>query len=365
MKPEVFVKELKRIGYGPYIGVPCSILKELINYLVTSEKDLYYAAANEGEAMGLASGFALSNRIPVVMMQNSGLGNIVNPLTSLSLVFNFRALLLITLRGEKGTNDEPQHSIMGEITESLLKLLKIEYEILDVDNYVLQLEGLYEKMCLLDRPVALLIRSKTFRASNKLEQRTEMQTLQRVDAIKCICNTIRKEDIIISTTGKISRELYFFGRECESNFYVIGAMGCAASIGLAIAIDNPHKRVIVLDGDGSILMKMGTLATIGRYKVNNLLHIVLDNEEYESTGGQPSSSSVARIDLVARGCGYDKTYLVDEIEGLHKCLIQELSSQGTVMIVVKVKGGMQKLGRPEKQPMFYKNRFFDFLNRGM
>lgn len=362
MRAESLINQLEKHGFGPYTGVPCSFMKELITYVVL-HKDTYdyYSCTNEGESIGVAAGLALSGKTPVVLMQNSGLGNTINPLTSLTMIYKFKVLLIISLRGEAGINDEPQHEVMGKITLDMLDMLGIPYEILEEENYVNQIDRISEQINSVGHMGALIVKKGCFQGEpNNKEKKTE--GLKRVEAIQTVCQLCDSQVSIISTTGKISRELYYYGREEAGNFYVVGSMGCAASIGFGIAVQNPLRKHIILDGDGAVLMKLGTLSTIGKYKPDNLIHIVLDNEIYESTGGQDTNSHTARIEKIALDCNYDRSYLCDSQESLKDILADELSKKGTVMIVVKVlPGSVEKLGRPEEKPVFYKERFMKHL----
>lgn len=362
MKAEKFVEELDKFGVGPYIGVPCSFLKPLIAYLDTyRDKYDYYSASNEGESMGIAAGFSLSGKIPVVLMQNSGLGNAINPLTSLTMIFKLKTLLIISLRGEVGIMDEPQHEIMGKKTIEILDLLNIKHEILDEKNACEQIKKIISIVEETEVAGALIIRKNFFDDIN-IEKNNRLFGISRANAIKMVCDVFEKKDCIISTTGKISRELYYYGREERGNFYVIGSMGCAASIGFGIALQNLSRRVIVLDGDGAILMKLGTLTTIGKYKTDNFIHIILDNESYDSTGGQNTNSNIARIDRIALECGYDRTFYCTDVEEFQRILEEEKLKKGTVMILIKVdRGSPPVLGRPQEKPQFYKDRFMKYL----
>lgn len=362
MKAKYFIETLNSKGFGPYMGVPCSFLKPAINFILDNKDTYdYYSTANEGEAMGLAAGFSLSNKIPVVMVQNSGLGNIINPLTSLNLLFKLKTLIVVTLRGEIGIPDEPQHEIMGAVTENLLKALGVKYEFLDENEYEEQVERLSDYINTMDTSVVLLLK-KGFLESYKYEDGYSSGTIQRVAAIETISNSLKGDEVIISTTGKISRELYYYGKESENNFYMVGSMGCAASIALGVSLSNEDKKVIVLDGDGAVLMKMGSLSTVGKYKPNNFMHIVLDNEAYDSTGGQRCNSEITKIDEVAKACGYDRTYRINTLDDLEKTVKFENEKKGTILILIKVlKGSAKDLGRPKETCEFYKERFMNFL----
>lgn len=360
-----FCEVLKRNAFGPYTGVPCSILKPLINYALDDQNMEYYTATSEGEAMGIAAGFALAGKLPVVMMQNSGLGNAINPLASLHLIYSLPALLLISWRGEPGKPDEPEHRAMGPITRELLDVMGLHNECLverrqKLGDQILRLRNVIIEA---NVPAALIVRKGTFSEyikSNRKESKTPV--LRRKEAIKIVVSNLRGSEAIISTTGKISRELYYDGKESETNFYVVGSMGCAISIGFSIAQEKPKKKVVVLDGDGAILMKMGALATVGHYKPLNLIHIVLDNEAYDSTGGQATVSKTVALDKVALNSGYIDSVRVYTPKGLKTSVKNALETKGPHFILVKVSKGADKdLGRSKLASLQIKKRFMKFL----
>ena len=247
----------------------------------------YIAATSEGEAVGIASGCFLAGSIPVVLMQNSGLGNAINPLTSLNLVYEIPFLILISLRGEPGIPDAPEHIVMGPITEKMLELIGIEYEFLvESQSHVEeQLARAYRKIVQTNKPCALIVKKGIFESGHSLPVEAN-KLLPRYEAVKTVLSGLKGNEFIVSTTGMISRELYDIKEDDNKNFYMIGSMGCASSFALGVALQQNDKKVVIFDGDGALLMKLGTLATIGHYKPANLIHILFDNESYESTGGQ-------------------------------------------------------------------------------
>jgi len=318
--------------------------------------------------MGIAAGFALTGRIPVVLMQNSGLGNAINPLTSLQLVYDLPTLLLISWRGEPGKPDEPEHRIMGPITPKFLEVMGIYNECLVESNQRLEVQISHMKdiTTKTNKPVALIVRRDTFNKylGKSAKKGSKMSLMQRKEAVKIIIDNLNGDEAIISTTGKISRELYYNGKESETNFYVVGSMGCALSIGFGIAQRKPEKKVIVLDGDGAVLMKMGTLATVGHYKPQNLIHIVLDNEAYDSTGGQPTVSATVDLDEVALSSGYLDSVKIYTQEDLKMSLGSALKTKGPHFILIKVlKGADKDLGRPKLTSVQIKERFMNFLRK--
>ena len=360
------IKKLKGSGYGPFVGVPCSLLRDLLDHLLQNPAQGYIAATSEGEAMGIAAGFSLSGRIPVVVMQNSGLGNAVNPLTSLQIVYRLPALLLVGWRGEPGILDEPEHIVMGPLTLGLLDLLSIPHEILTGEESELdeQLSRLRKKIEESHGPAALIVRRDTFvkNTGTVFPKVPEEERMTREYAIRTVVESLNGSEVVISSTGKISRELYYKGRESKTNFYMVGSMGCALAIGLGLSRQYPDKKVVILDGDGAVLMKMGSMATVGHYRPTNLIHIIFDNETYDSTGGQPTVSATVRLERVATECGYATADRTIKAEALRECVEMALKTPGPHCILVKVRPGADKnLGRPQLTPEEIKERFMNFL----
>ena len=375
-----FISACMSRGYIFYAGVPCSFLKPLINYVIQSPDVDYIAATSEGEAVGIAAGAYLAGRKAVVMCQNSGLGNTINPLTSLCFPFRIPILLIVTLRGEPGLNDEPQHELMGQITGELLETLHIQWDFFPdaPDKIGIVLDRAESEMAKTGLPFALIMKkgnvdktdlksigiailkpqkvSLEGRFNNKPENR-----MSRIKSIKIIREAFCNDDAIIATTGKIGRELFTLG-DTENQLYVVGSMGCAAGIGFGIQHIKPNQRVIVLDGDGAVLMKMGTLATIGYYKPEQFIHIILDNEVYESTGGQHSVSPSVDFCKIAAACGYLQCYRADSKNDLLNAIRSAKKLSGLSLIHVKVSGGSAlDLGRPTLKPYQVKERFMEFL----
>lgn len=363
--PKTLFNLFQSHGYGPYISIPCSILKSFINYIMDQPAARYYAATDEGEALGIASGMRLAGKKPVVMIQNSGLGNMIDTLTSLSLVFNIPILLVISWRGEPEKKDEPQHRVMGSLMKQFLDVMEVEYEILgDEKPLKKQVKRLTECMNRTCKPAAFIVPKGVFEPyESKKDSNGDPQiTMQRQDAIKTIVQNLKGDEVLISSTGKISRELYFMDKKVQAPFYVLGSMGCAGSLAFGVAETMKAKKVVVLDGDGALLMKMGILATIGHYKPKNFVHIVLDNESHESTGGQQTVSSTAHFEKIAEASGYKNTARVYTRDKLIHTLKEFLQQDGPSFIEVKVlKGSDLNLGRPRESPEELKNRFIKNL----
>ena len=361
---EALLNLLEELELGPYVGVPCSILNPLISFLEKDESRVYVKATSEGEAMGVAAGWNLSGRQPVILMQNSGLGNAINPLTSLQLVYRFPCFLMISWRGEPGRPDAPQHYLMGQKTPDLLSLLEIPTGLLrgDWQQDQAEIRRLHQQMQALASPVALIVSRGTLAAVSASNNRSAYH-LSRHEAIKTITKSLSGQEVVVSTTGKISRELYN-SLDQAGNFYMVGSMGCASAIGLGLALEKPDRRIVVLDGDGACLMKLGNLATIGHYRPRNLIHVVLDNEAYDSTGGQATTSATISLAAVAREAGYVSSQQVTEAQTLSHQFGLALTQPGPHFIVVKVTpGAAADLQRPHLAPPALKERFMSFASQ--
>jgi len=376
-----FISACTLRGYTFFTGVPCSFLKPLINYVIRSPDVDYIAASSEGEAVGIAAGVYLAGRKAVVMCQNSGLGNTINPLTSLCFPFRIPILLIVTLRGESGLNDEPQHELMGQITGELLEILHVQWEFFpdEPEKIGMVLDRAEREMAKTGLPFALIMKkgsvnktdllynyakSKQSEAVLEGEFRSKPENrMSRIESIKIIREAFGNDDALIATTGKIGRELFTLG-DTDNQLYVVGSMGCAAGIGFGIQRIKPNQRVVVLDGDGAVLMKMGTLATIGSNEPARFIHIILDNESYESTGGQPSISSTVDFCYIAVACGYKRCYRADTKSDLTSVINSLIEFIGPSLIHVKVSSGSASdLGRPTLKPYQVKERFMEFLER--
>jgi phosphonopyruvate decarboxylase len=367
-----FAKILKEEDLTYFTGVPDSTFKDWISYLSDGNGFVHRIACNECEAVALGSGYHLATgKVPIVYMQNSGLGKTVNPLTSLisSDVYSIPMILMIGWRGEPGISDEPQHKMMGRIMIPLLETLGIDYEIMP--NDFLKAKELLKKAkkSILEKgyAFAIIIKKNTFESYEPKNSFAQCELLKREDAIGCILDNISQKDVIISTTGKTSRELYECRKrrgDVQKDFLTVGSMGCSASIAMEIALQKKTRRVYCFDGDGSVLMQMGALSTIGNYKPKNFIHIIFDNKSYDSTGGQPTNSKNVDFMGIAGSCGYKKIELVDSIEGLSEAIIKTKEIEGPNMILVNVKCGSRKdLGRPVSTPIENKNSFIEHLGR--
>ena len=328
-------------------------------------------AVNECEAVALCAGHYLaSGDIGVVYMQNSGLGKTVNPITSLADpdVYGIPLLLLIGWRGEPGKKDEPQHKKMGKIMLPLLDTLGIPHEFLPtgLEDAEKVLGNAKQYMVEKKAPYALVIRKGTFHPYDVKTAGEKLFELTREDAIKTIVDSLDGTEVVVSTTGKTSRELFEYREALKSghknDFYTVGSMGCASSIALGISFEKKERQVIIFDGDGAALMQMGSIATIGHYKPENLRHIIFDNNAHDSTGGQPTVSDTLKFEEIALACGYKRAVVVESRARLIDELTELKKARGPSLTVVKTrKGSRNTLGRPTTTPKENKQAFMDFL----
>jgi phosphonopyruvate decarboxylase len=312
--PQCFINVMRQKGLSFFTGVPDSYLKNLSACLCSVKPpERHITAANEGNAVGLAIGHYLASGQPaVVYMQNSGLGNTINPLTSLAdrEVYSVPMLLVIGWRGEPGFKDEPQHIKQGRVTPGLLELLEIPFRVIGPESEIEdELAGLWPLMLSGKRPVAILVRDKTFSKYPDAApgQMNRSSSLLRENALETILNHLRPADCLVATTGKAGRELFELRikrGETPTDFLTVGGMGHASSIALGAALGRPEKRFICLDGDGALLMHFGAMGVIGSLRPQNFLHILLNNYCHESVGGQPTCSSALNFGSISIACGY-------------------------------------------------------------
>ena len=379
--PSDFIKVMHKAGYCFCTGVPCSFMGSMIRSLLKSKEIRYVGAASEGEAIGIGCGLHLGGAKSFVIAQNSGLGNMVNPLTSLNQPFRIPQLLFVSRRGEPGIPDEPQHRFMGAALEELLYVLDIPFMpmpdmIADFEEELKKAEQSLETRSL---PFAFIVRKKTFSPSHDKRPQcynTGVRVGINVDGEFNMCSSDRlsRESVIamvkkyigndaafIASTGKMGRELFESGH-CDNQLYMVGSMGCASAIGLGVHLARPDRRVIILDGDGAVLMKMGALATIGHFADHHVWHIILDNESHESTGRQPTGSSHVDFGLIASACGYQSVFRADTEKGIINALNHAEHQPGPVCIHIKVSAlSRSDLGRPTVSPEDVKRHFVEYL----
>jgi phosphonopyruvate decarboxylase len=368
-----FIDSLCSMQMDFFTGVPDSLLKNVCAYITdhfVTERNVI--AANEGAAVGLAAGYYLATKkIPVVYMQNSGLGNAVNPLMSLTdkEVYNIPLLLLVGWRGEPGVKDEPQHIKQGKVTLPLLEAMGIKYAIMSQNEteFLSQLNYANFYMNETHEPFAFVIPKGTFE-EYKLQQDGEViLPLKREAAIQLIASSLSKEDIIVSTTGMISRELFEYRTsafmEHEKDFLTVGSMGHASQIALGIALEKKKCKVFCFDGDGSTLMHMGSLAIIGSLHPDNYVHVIFNNGAHDSVGGQPTVAFNIDLCKIAQACGYEAALSVSDSDSLCEALKRITYMHGPILLEVKVRKGARKdLGRPTTTPLQNKDAFMLFLN---
>lgn len=335
------LSKLRAAGYTFFSGVPCSNFGDLFDQFADAPGFLMVPAANEGSAVALAAGAVLSGHRGLVALQNSGLGNIINPLTSLLSVNEFPVLLLISVRGHPDEPpDEPQHTIMGANTKALLDQLSVEW--CEFDGSESSLEGaLVRGSNAFGRgaPFALLFRKGQLSDCRAAERAAGVvdYDLSVAQAIELICDQIDSRTLIVSTTGFISRELFRL-RDRPRNFYMQGSLGHCSAVAAGLALTSPGQPVLALDGDGGVLMHMGILSTIGHVRPKNLIHVVLDNESYASTGGQLSTSRTSSLDVVASACGYRTGVRCARAEDITTLMRQCFAGDGPHFMVCKVNG---------------------------
>ncbi len=375
-----FIEAARELGFVRYTSVPCSFLTPFINYVINDNVLEYIASTNEGDALATTSGSVIGGQRSIVMMQNSGLGNAVSPITSLSYIFRIPFLIIVTHRGEPGVKDEPQHELMGQITEELFNTMQIPSETFpsETKEIIPALQRAEKFMSKEHRPYAFIMKKGSI-APQKLDKKmikdiakseTEIRSLfdeklthlDRNTVLRHIINHTSVDDsILIATTGFTGRELFSIN-DRVNHIYMVGSMGCASSFGLGLALARPDLKIIVIDGDGAGLMRMGNFATIGTYASNNFIHILLDNEVHDSTGGQSTVSKNINFAMIAKACGYSTTLsgnkmeLIDELFSLNK-------NEGPAFGHLKIcSGTIENLPRPNVKPNEVLRRMMRHIN---
>lgn len=376
---ESFIEAARKRGFRRYTGVPCSFLTPFINYVINDTELRYISSANEGDALATAAGAAIGGERSVVMMQNSGLGNAVSPLTSLAYVFRIPLLVITTLRGAPDIKDEPQHELMGRITDKILEVIQVPWEFFPDDTSQLdaaleRAAGFMEEQrrpygfimkkgtvapCALNRPD---IPCRNVQTVRREVFHSNVPRVKRTAALKkIIANTPEEKTVVIATTGYTGRELFALA-DRSNHLYMVGSMGCASSLGLGLAQARPDIDVVVIDGDGAALMRMGNLATIGSYAGGNFIHILLDNEVHESTGSQATVAGNVAFADIAAACGYSMAYCGDDLN-----LIDEVFAAGTCdgarFLHLKIQPGtVADLPRPDIAPVQVLERLMQNLH---
>lgn len=373
MQPQDFFNTLKENELISFYGVPDSLLKNICAYITDNVDEKHnIITANEGNAIAFACGHYLATSKPaVVYMQNSGLGNCVNPLLSLSdeEVYNIPFLMIIGWRGEPGIKDEPQHIKQGKVTTDLLEAMGVDFCILptDINKAKEVIEFARNYMQETKKPYALLVQKDSFDNYKLQTKKQACSDLSREDAICLVAKELKASDVVVATTGHISRELYEFrennNQAHSTDFLCVGSMGHASSIAAAIAIEKPNKNVFCFDGDGACLMHMGAMPIIAAQNLSNLKHIVFNNEAHDSVGGQPTCSGFMSVTKIALASGYKKAYSVSTAEEISSVLPEFLSAKETALLEIKVKcGARSDLGRPKEKPYENKEMFMKNLS---
>lgn len=377
IRPEFFIEKLRENGIDCFAGVPDSLLKNMCAY-ITDHFDAAHniIAANEGAAVGLAAGHYLATGQPAcVYMQNSGEGNIINPLASLTdqEVYNIPVLLLIGWRGRPGVHDEPQHVKQGKVTTGLLNTMGINFDVLSKEEDKAEKQIAKAIDALKKKDVyALVIEKDTFEDYKLQNVEKNNLTMSREEAIQTVAAALGEKDCIVSTTGMISRELFEFraamNQGHERDFLTVGSMGHASQIALGIAMAKPDRKVWCFDGDGAAIMHMGSMAIVANKAPKNYVHVVFNNGAHDSVGGQPTVGLKIDLPAVAKAVGYKATITVeskDELERELSALNSQLSTLGgPILLEVRVRKGNRKdLGRPTTTPIQNKEALMDFLKK--
>lgn len=378
IEADEFIDAARARGIDFYTGVPCSFLTPLINGVIGAAGLDYVGASSEGEAVAIASGAWLAGRKTVVMCQNSGLGNAINPLTSLNVPFRIPTLLIVTWRGEPGLKDEPQHDLMGEITGGMLDVIRIGHAAFPREAREIgpALDRATGEMARRDLPFAFVMAKGSVRdvglsqaparpkpPGRRHDHREGGARPPRIAVLERLLAGVPDAAGIVATTGKTGRELFTLS-DRPQHLYQVGSMGCASSMGLGVAL-NTSRKIVVIDGDGAALMKLGTLATIGAYAPGNLVHLLLDNGVHDSTGGQATVSPHVDFAAIALACGYRQAASCDSLAGFDAALRDALAAEGPAFIHMRIApGSLDKLGRPTIAPHEVARRFRAFVTGG-
>lgn len=375
ISPKFFIDKLEENNINFFTGVPDSLLKNICAYIEDNKDENHnIIAANEGAAMGLATGHYLATgEIPVVYMQNSGEGNIINPLASLTdkEVYNIPILLIIGWRGRPGVHDEPQHIKQGKVTLPLLETMGIKYTILskDENEFTNQLNDVIGYMAKTKESFAFVVEKDTFE-DYKLQNNQQYENLEmsREEAIQIVADSLDENAVIVSTTGMISRELFEYransNQTHEKDFLTVGSMGHASQIALGIALEKSNHKIYCFDGDGATIMHMGSMAIIGSKHPENYIHIIFNNGAHDSVGGQPTVGLQINIPEIAKALNYKKVFSIKDRMSLKEVLNKINDEKGPIMLEIQVKKGNRKnLGRPTTTPIQNKESLMKFLEK--
>ena len=368
-------KLLEIIGADFYTGVPDSQLKALCNYLMNEygiDPKHHVIAANEGNCTALAAGYHLATgKVPVVYMQNSGEGNIINPVASLlnDKVYAIPTIFIVGWRGEPGLHDEPQHIYQGEVTIKLLEDMDIKAFAIGKDTTDEEVEAVmadFREVLAKGKDVAFVIRKGAISYDGKVKYEND-NTMVREEIIQHIVKA-SGEDPIVSTTGKASRELFETrvanNQSHKYDFLSVGSMGHSSSIALGVAINKPNTRIWCVDGDGAVLMHMGSMAVLGANAPKNMIHVIINNGAHETVGGMPTVASNIDLVAIAKACGYPNAVCVDTFDALDKELEAAKNRKELSLIEVKCSiGARDDLGRPTTTALENKINFMEYLKK--
>jgi len=374
IKPTDFYDQLASHGVDFFSGVPDSLLKEFCLCIDDRiPRDKHIITANEGNAVALATGYYLAQKsLPLVYMQNSGLGNAVNPLLSLCDpdVYSIPMLVMIGWRGEPGVKDEPQHAKQGKVQLKLLESMDIPYKIIskDDDQFVMKISSAVETAKNESRPAVLLIKKGTFEKYSKGIQKFDDQRMKREETLEIILENLDDNTIVVSTTGKTSREIFEIrekkSQSHQQDFLTVGSMGHCSSIALGIALSKPEREVVCIDGDGAMLMHLGSLTSIASLKPKNFRHILMNNEVHESVGGQDTAAKNIDLSAIVGAMGPSKMFKAETTAELKTNITDFMTCVGPSFLEVKIRpGSREDLGRPTIKPVNNKKNFMRFLEK--
>ena len=374
IKPADFYDQLAVHGVEFFAGVPDSLLKEFclcIDDRISEDKHII--TVNEGNAIALATGYYLAQKsLPLVYMQNSGFGNAVNPLLSLCDpdVYSIPMLVMIGWRGEPGVKDEPQHSKQGKVQIKLLESMNIPYEIISKgdDQFKMKISSAVNTAKSESRPAVLLIKKGTFEKYRSKIQKSDNQGMMREEALEIVLENLDKNTIIVSTTGKTSREIFEIrekrGQSHQQDFLTVGSMGHCSSIALGITLSKPNREVVCIDGDGAMLMQLGSLTSIASLKPKNFRHILMNNKVHESVGGQNTAAKYVDLSAIVEAVGASKMFKAETPAELKANITDFMTCTGPSFLEVKIRPGSRgDLGRPTIKPIDNKENFMKFLEK--
>lgn len=374
IKPQDFYDLLIKNDIKFFTGVPDSLLKEFCLCLDEKiNKSNHIIAANEGSAVAIAAGHHIgTGKVPLVYMQNSGLGNAINPLLSLcdKEVYSIPLIMLIGWRGEPNVNDEPQHIKQGKIQLELLKILDIPYVVIskEEDDLNKKIVSIINQARENNKPCAIVVKKKTFLNYGEKNKNISSNLFLREEALEILLNQINDNSIIVSTTGKTSREIFELRKakkqQHDRDFLTVGSMGHCSSIALGIALSNNKRKVFCIDGDGSMIMHMGVLTTLAQMKPKNFFHILLNNKVHESVGGQETSIKYIDLKPLIKSNSYENFLSIDDKDMLASSFKKFVDSAGPSFIEISIDpGSRENLGRPTESPIKNKVNLMSFIDK--